>query len=151
MAKLTQAEVKAKADEWALINKKIEKLEASKTEELVEFQIQYQASIAEITDAYDPKINPLRDKAKAIETEVIAWLKDLNKPIALCAQFAEAVNEKKDGDRVVDAKKFFALAKDKFWSCVTVGVKKAEEAIGKEELNKICTKPSTIKSSLRLK
>jgi uncharacterized protein YecT (DUF1311 family) len=151
MAKLSQAAIKAKADEWGSYKRKIAKLESDKTEELKEFMEQFAAATKEINDAYDPKLKSLRDKAAAVEAEVIAWLTEHGEAITLSGKIANAVNADKIGNRVVDAVKFFERAGEKFWSCVTVGVKKAEEAIGKTELDKICTKPKTLEPSLTLK
>jgi hypothetical protein len=151
MAKLSQAAIKAKADEWASYKRKIERLELSKTDELAEFEEQYRSATKEITDAYEPKLKVLRDKASAIEVEVIEWLTAHNKAITISGELANAVNETKKGNRVVDPRKFFELAKDKFFDCVTVGVKKAEEVLGKNKVNSISDKPESLVPSLVLK
>jgi hypothetical protein len=151
MSNLTQKDVRAKADKWAAHQKAIEKLEAKKSEELSEFEAQYRAAVAEINDVYEPKLQALREKAETIKNELIAWLEKHGKPIAVLGAAAEAVNEWSNGNRVVDPKKFYALAKDKFFECVTVGVKKAEEVLGKETVDEISTKPKKLVASLRLR
>ena len=149
--KLSQAEIKTKADEWAVLRAKLDKLEAARVIACAVFQAQFDEATREINDAHEAKAGSLREKAAAIESEILGALKAIDKPIVLQGNLAEAVNETKIGRRTADPRKFFKLAKDKFFDCVTVGIAKAEMAIGKDALDKICDKPKTLVASLRLR
>lgn len=151
MPKLTQAEIKAAADRWASIQKKLGRAEAAKNSDLAEHRARFEASVAEVTAMHDPKIDRLREQAAEIESEVIAWLDKQGKPVVFNGEHAIAAVERKLGNRVIDPRKFYEAAKEKFWDCVTVGVKKAEEAIGKQKVDEISDKAVTLVASLTLK
>lgn len=151
MKKLTQTQVKEKADEWAVLEAKIKNLEAKRNAELDPLIRRHAAETAPIYDRHDPKIKALYEKKFAIESEVIAWLDAQGKPITVAGNLGVAANEIKIGNRVIDARKFFDLAKDKFWECVTVGVAKAEKLLGKTAIDEVSVKETKLVASLKLK
>lgn len=154
MAKLTQAEVKAKADEWAGLQMKMRKAESAKIIELQPHLDKYDKVTAPIIELHDAKIGKLYEKATSIETEVLGWLNGVGKPVVLSGELAVAAVETQVGARVINVEKFFDLVKEKnaaFWGCVSVAIKKAEELIGKEKVDEISGKGSKLEASLRLK
>jgi len=154
MAKLTQAEVKGLADEWAGFQAKIARAEAKRNEELDPFIVEYNEKTKPITAKHDAKIQKLKDEQAAIGKRVTEWLASHGKAIVLEGEAAVAANEVKVGSRVIDAEKFFSLVKAKgseFWGCVTVQIAKAEKFLGKTEVDKISSKESKLVPVLKLK
>lgn len=147
MAKLTRTEIKSKADEWAVIKKKLKKAEDLKRADMAGFD----AAIKAVSEIHDPHIQLLRTQADKIEAEVIAAVTAIDKPVVITSEKAIASAIEKEGNRVIDPRKFYAAAKEKFWECVTVGVKKAEDAIGKETVDGMSTKPKSLVASLVMK
>lgn len=154
MAKLTQAEIKAKADEWAAYDAKITKAEQAKNEALDPFIVRFNEDTKAIHAKHGPKIQQLRDAKALIEAEVMDWLSTQGKPITLAGEKAVATVEVKVGSRVIDVEKFFAAVKEKntaFWACVSVVIAKAEKLIGAAKVDEISTKKTGLVPSLKLK
>jgi hypothetical protein len=154
MAKLSQADIKAKADEWADLGKKIAKAETAMNDELGPFLILHNEAIKPILEKHEPKIGKLRDKQSEILVEITGWLNAQGKPIVLAGEKAVAAVEMKVGPRAVDPKTFFDLVKTKgseFWACLKVEIAKAEKFLGKSELDKISEKKSGLVPTLKLK
>jgi len=154
VAKFTQNEIRAKADEWADVHAKIAKAVNAKGAELEPHIEKFNEDTKEIVARHDAKILKLETRRSEIEAEVLGWLDAVGKPITLSGEKALAVVEKKIGARVIDAKKFFDLVKEKntaFWECVSVAVAKAEQLVGKKEIDVISSKQSKLVASLKLK
>lgn len=148
--KMTQTQVRAAVDEWAALIAKADKIDAKKAVEMTEHRDAFQAASDAVDAKYASKLDPIIQKASAIEADVIAWLGAYGKPITITGELAHAVNEVKVGSRIADVRKFFDLAKDRFFDCVKVEIAKAEKAVGKDELNKICETSSKTVASIRM-
>lgn len=154
MAKLTQAEVKAAADEWADLQAKITKAENAKNAEIDPYLVKFNKETAPILAKHESKINKLREQAGELEQTVIGWLNGVGKPIALEGEKAVAEVHLKESSRTIDSQKFFELVKAKgaeFWGCVSVGIAKAEKFLGKTEVDRISSKETKLVASLKLK
>ena len=156
MAKLSQAAVKAKADEWAGKLSEIAKLEQKKVDALSPIIEQHNEELKPFLARFDPKIEKIRAEADAIHKEVIGWLGKNGKPITLHGEKAVAAYETgtKLGDRVINVKQFLEIAKAKgeaMYECFGIFVQKAEKLIGKKELDQISTRPSSPTKSVTLK
>lgn len=154
MAKLSQADIKAKADQWAGLGEKIRKAEEARDADLEPHRKKYEAAYDEVGKQHDPKIDKLHTQRAALETEVLDWLQAQGKTVSLEGSKAVAANELKVGARVIDPHKFFERAKEKgaaAWECVTVAIAKAEKLIGKTAVDEISTKDSKLVPSLKLK
>lgn len=154
MAKLTQAEVKAKADEWAGLQKKIGRAEAARNAEIDPFLIEFNERTEPIRKKHEGRIFSLRTQADEIEAEVLGWLNGVGKPIALAGELAVAANEATVGRRVIDVKKFLDFLHTKgrgVYDCVTVLVAKAELLLGKTAVDEISTKETKLLASLKMK
>lgn len=154
LQKLTQIQVKAKADEWASIDAKIRRAQAAKEADLEEVLRRHKDEIDPICEKHDPKIKALYEKKFAIEKEVLDWLNTHGQAITLAGEKAVAANETKIGNRVISPKRFFEEVKERteaFWGCMTVGIAKAEELLGKAKIDALSEKPKKIVPSLTLK
>ena len=154
MAKLSQADIKAKADEWADLGKKITKLEDARDAALEPHRQKYESAYAAVGRQHDPKIEKLQQQRDELQAEVIGWLNAQGKAVTIEATKAIAANEMKVGARVIDPHKFFEKAKSKgaaAWDCVTVAIAKAEKLLGKTTVDEISTKDSKLVPSLKLK
>jgi hypothetical protein len=154
MPKLSQSEIKAKADEYVELGKKIEKAEQARDAELEPHRKKYEAAYESVGQAHDPKIEKLQNKRAEIYAEVTAALAAIGKPITLEGEKGVAVNEMKVGPRVIDPHKFFEKAKSKgaaAWDCVTVAIAKAEKLLGKTAIDEISTKDSKLVQSIKAK
>ena len=154
MAKLTQAEVKAKADEYARLQQKMQKAEDARNRELEPFRAEYEEKIAAIVSKHDSKMQKLADQAAAIEDEVLGWLNGVGKPIAIEGELAVASVQLKTSSRKIDAQTFFNFVKDRsaaFWECVTIGIAKAEKLVGNDKIDKISSQETKLVASLKLK
>jgi hypothetical protein len=154
MAKLSQADIRAKADEWVSLGNKIEKAQAARDADLKPHQDKYQKACEDVYAVHDPKIEKLQAKRDAIERDVIDWLESQGKTISIETDKAVASNQLKVGARVIDPHRFFEKAKDKgvaAWDCVTVMIAKAEKLLGKTAVDEISTKDSKLVASLKLK
>lgn len=154
MAKMSQAEVKERSDEYARLDRKISKAADAMNADLEPLLEELEKKSAPIRKRHEPKIQKLRDEQAAIETEILGWLNGVGKPIVLEAELAVAANELVVGKRSIDAKKFYDAVKQKsaaFWDCLSVGIAKAEKMLGKAEVDKIAEKETKLVASLRLK
>jgi hypothetical protein len=154
MPKLSQSEIKAKADEYVDLGKKIEKAQQAMDAELEPHRQKYLTACESVAKTHDPKIEKLQNKRAEIYAEVIAALAAIGKPITLEGEKAIAVNEQKVGARVIDPHKFFEKAKSKgaaAWDCVTVAIAKAEKLLGKTAVDEISTKDSKLVQSIKVK
>ena len=154
MAKLTQAEVKAKADEWARLGAEIEKKEAARNAALEPEIEAHNEAIKPILAKHDPKINVLTAKRSEIAAEVTNWLETQGKPMTLTGELAIAVVESKSSSRKIDVGKFLEKAKthgSAMWECLSVAVAKAEKLIGKATVDEISTTDSKLVAVLKLK
>lgn len=132
MAKPTQAEIRAKADDWAKAVGAVKRAEATRDE---------------VIAPYDDKIAKLQEKADAIETEILSWLDAQPKPIRLEGEkaFCELVISEHTtlGPRRIDVEAFVSLAKSQKknpWPCVKVEVGKAEKLLGPKDIDAISTR-----------
>jgi hypothetical protein len=140
MAKLSQADVKARADEYARLDRKISKASDDMNAELEPLLEKLEKDSAVIRKRHEPKIQKLRDTQAAIEQEVLGWLNGAGKPLVLEGDLAIASVESVVGRRMIDVEKFLKAAKGKgaaMWDCVSVAVAKAEKLLGKTEVDKI--------------
>lgn len=154
MAKLTQAQVKDKINEWAALAKKIERAESAMKAEVEPLLRKYEADARPILERHEPKIKKLLDRQFEIEAEVLGWLNGVGKPIALDGETAVAVNEVIVCKRVISVQQFFDRVKERssaFWDCVSIGVAKAEKLIGKKAVDEVSTKETKLVASLKLK
>ena len=167
MPKLTQTQIKEKADEWARLQQQIEKLAAKynaaleptltrQQNELLELTNSHLEEQAPIAKKHVPKLEKLQAEADAIETEVTGWLEANGKPIVLAGELAEAAYKvgTKIGNRVVDKPKLIELCKQKgvdVWNCVDVILKKAETLLGKKEIDEISAKDEIETKTVYLK
>jgi phage host-nuclease inhibitor protein Gam len=159
VAKLTQAEVKEKVDLWAAKNVEHEKLCAKyetataaiydrQQQELDDLIEKHEAELAPIAKKHTPKIERVATEIETLHSEVIGWLKTQKKSLTLQTDSAIAEfykGQKESKDRVVSVEGFLQFVKTKgdgpVYRCMRVGLKEAEELIGKTELDKICSKP----------
>lgn len=156
MPKLSQAAVKAKADEWAAKKTAIAKLEQQKADALGPIYQRHNEELKPFLAKYDPKIEKLQQEADAIESEVIGWLTTNDKQVRLEGEKAVAAYETgtKLGSRVIDVKKFLEVAKAKggvMFGCINILVANAEKLLGKKELDQISTRPETPTKNIFLK
>lgn len=154
MAKLTRAEVKERADEWAGLEAKIFNAEAAKNAELDPFIVAHNEAVKPILDRHDAKIEKLREKRDEIEREVLGWLNGAGKALVVEGEKAIAANEVKQGNRVIDLKKFLDYRQSKgnaVYECLSVAVAKAEKLVGKTEIDRISTKETKLVAVLKLK
>lgn len=154
MAKLTQADIKLMADQYAVLDKKISKACGAMNDELAPLLEDLEKKSAPIRKKHEAKIQKLRDEQAAIETEVVGWLNRAGRPLALEGELAIAAVESKVGSRVIDPQKFFDLVKAKgseFWACFRVEIAKAERFLGKTKVDEVSTKESKLVATIRIK
>lgn len=144
---LTQADIKAKAERWAMLTKKIETLETAKDAELAPIVARHEKQLAPVHARHDALIDPLQAKADEMEIEINEWLGTQKKSIRIETRNAVAEFSKgtKFGGRVVNAFKFVETATERkikdLWKYVSVTIKDAETVLGKADLETICEKP----------
>ena len=68
MPKLTQKDIRAMADQWADLNKKIAAVEKKRNAELHPHKVAYEEVTRPVIEKWDAKLDPLQDKADALET-----------------------------------------------------------------------------------
>lgn len=139
VGKLTQTQIKEKADEWAKLNGQVAKAVQAKEDFL-----------APLVEPHDRKIDQLQAKADNLEAEILAWLDGQPKAIRLEAEKAIAelsiADVTKTGARVINAEQFIAKAKQQKknpWPCIKVEVGKAEKLLGPRDIDSISAKPET--------
>lgn len=154
MAKMSQADVKAKADEYARLDVKISKACDAMNADLDPLLQKLEKDSAPIRAKHEPKIDKLRNEQAAIEAEVLGWLNGVGKPIVLEGELATASVDLSVGRRTIDVEKFLKAAKGKgaaMWDCVSVAVAKAEKLLGKTEVDKISAKETKLVATLTVK
>lgn len=154
MPKLTQAQIKSKLDDWAKADSKIQKATETMNAALEPLERKHALAVLPVLGEHTPKIQKLQDQKAAIEAELIDWLRSQNKPLTIEGDLAVAANETKVGSRVIDVQKFFDAVKEKnadFWSCVSVAIAKAEKLIGKNKVDDLSTKSTTLVPSIKKK
>lgn len=137
MAKLSKSAVKEKLAEYAAVQKKISATESTENAEIDPFLVKFERDTKAIRAKYEKKRTPLFEKAAAIEAEVEEFLSSQEKDIEIeeAGYVAERKTQTKLLARVIDVKKFLEVAKKKgeaMYACISVGVKKAEDLLGKE-------------------
>jgi hypothetical protein len=152
--KLTQAEVRAAADEWARLSGKVKAAEDAMNAELDPFVVEFNEKTKAVTARHDAKIGKLIKQRDELQSQVIGWLDGHGKPIALEGDLAVAANETQTSARRLDAETFFSKVKDRgkeFWACVSIGIQKADKYLGKDKVDKMATTESKLVSVLKLK
>lgn len=170
MAKLTQAEIKEKAEEYAKIIGQIGKLNKAYVKEVSVIMGQQAAEMADLVaehaeelqpfgDKYQPKIDKLNEKAAGLHSEILGWLEQQKKSITLETEntIVRLLTGSRPGNRKVDPQKFVETCIKRgiegFWRAVNVVLKDAEPILGKNDLEAICSKPEVPfeEASLELK
>ncbi len=137
MAKLSKAAVKEKIAEYAVAAAKLEKAENAKNAEIEPFLEKYNEDTKPVLAKHEKKIAPLMAKRDELAAEIYGFLDDQDKDIEIemNGYVAERKTQTKLLPRLIDVKKFLEIAKKKgeaMYACITVGVKKAEDLLGKE-------------------
>lgn len=148
MVKLTQEQIRQKVDAWAKLCGQIATTERARNLELHPHQVSYEKKTRPITEKWNSKLDPLQEKADALETEIVEWLEAQKKSVRIEGKkaVAEFTKSRGFGDRVVDAEKFVARCIERnikhFWQkYVTVTIKNAQLVMGKEDMDELCSKP----------
>lgn len=156
MAKLSQATVKQKLDEWGLLTAEISKAETARTKAIDPIIARHNEELAPVLKRHDTKIEKLQSAKDSLSGEILGWLDAHGKPLRLEGEtaIAEYSTGTKLGDRVIDVKKFLDVAKSKgeaMYDCIQILVQKAEKLIGKKELEQISDRPEKDTKSVTLK
>lgn len=160
MPRVIQKDVKAKAEEWAKVQKRIALIEKKKNKKLSPLIEAHNEVTKEIISAFDEKIAPHRQAAAALEKEIKVLVevdrdKDGNpKPITIRSKNAIVAVEKNEGIRVVNVKKYFDFVKSKsaeFWASLKVTIQDAEPIVGKNVIDDLSEKKVSYVSSVKLK
>lgn len=146
MAKLSKAVVKDKLAEYAVTQAKLRKAEAAQNAEIEPLLEQYNEDSKPILAKHEKKIAPLMARADELSAEIYGFLDDQasDVEIEMSGYVAERKTQTKLLARVIDVKKFLEKAKAKgeaMYACITIGVKKAEDLLGKE-IDQISERPS---------
>lgn len=152
MAKITQQEVKELADRIIAIDEAIAASESKRGAELDPFLRKLEADTHAINAKFDAKVDKLRSERDSLMGDVTAWLTQHGKPIVITGERAAAANELVVGRRTVDAKTFFdavPVRTPAFWSCLSVGIAKAEKLIGQTAVDEIANKETKLVPSVR--
>lgn len=147
MAKLKKSDVKERLAEYAAVRAKIVKAENAQVAELEPLLDKYNEDTKPIYAKYEKKLLPLQAQADELESEIHGFLDGQEKDLAIEAAgfVAERKTVSKLGARVIDVKAFLERAKKKgeaMYACITVGIKKAEDLMGKE-IDEISSRPET--------
>lgn len=158
MAKLSQKAVRERADEWAVLLRKIRTAEAARDAALAPIIERHADELAPVLNKHDAKIEKLQAHADEIYREVKEWLEARGEPVRLEGEraVAEFRIATKLGPRVVDVKRFLDAARPKgeaMFDCISILVAKAEAVLGKRDLDAISHRPETkvIEAGLKLK
>ncbi len=157
MSKLSKAAVKERLAEYAVTMAKLTAAENKQNAELDPFLVQYNEDTAPILAKHEKKLTPLIEKRDELAAEIYGYLDAQKKDtlVEMAGYIAERKTQTKLMPRVIDIKKFIEAAKKKgeaMYACLTVGVKKAEDLMGKE-IDQISTRPekTEVVTQLRLK
>lgn len=170
MAKLTHADIKAKAEEYAKTIGQIGKVKKAYVKEVSGIMDQQAVEMADLVadhaeelkpfeDRYQPKIDKLNEKAAGLYSEILGWLQQQKKSITLETEntVLRLLKGSRPGNRKVDPAKFVEICIKRgiegFWRAVNVVLKDAEPILGKNDLEAICSKPEVPfeEASLELK
>ncbi len=157
MAKLSRAAVKEKITEYAVASKKLANAENALNADLAPFLEKYNEDTKPVIDKHEKKIASQRSKVEALGAEIYEFLdaQESDIEIEMNGYVAERKTQTKLMARVIDVKKFLEVAKKKgeaMFACISVGVKKAEDLLGKE-IDLISERPKKVEvvCLLRLK
>jgi len=158
MPKKTLEEIKAVADEYAQVMRQLANAEKKRDAELQPILERHARQLQPIHEAHDPKIDRLELRATQLKAEVLGFVQPKVKTYRAETDLVEFGVEvgTKAGPRVIDRDKFVKLCKKKgvdMWNVVKIMVEKADELLGKKEVNEIST-PSSVPTRneyLRLK
>ena len=146
--RLTHADIAKMSDNWARKCAQIKTLENERNAAIHPHQVAFENKTKPILDEYDPKIEKLQEQADDLRNQVLEWLSSQKKSVRVEGKKAIAEFEKGfrlARERVVNAEKFVAKCVERkikdFWKYVRVAIKDAEAAIGKEDMDQICTRP----------
>jgi hypothetical protein len=144
VAKITLDDIKAKADEYAKLAKKIERTETARDSEIAPFVEKHEKRIQLIIDLYEPEISKLQARADAAKAEVMDFLATRKGTFADESDLADfgVVVGTKPGNRTVDPVKLVTLCKKKgveIWDMLNVVLKNADKLLGKKEVDEIST------------
>jgi hypothetical protein len=153
---LSQAAIKAKADEWAEKKAAIAKAETARSAAIDPIIARHNEELEPVLKRHDSKIEKLQAEADEIYAEVIGWLEEKGVPTRVEGEKAVAAYETgtKLGPRVINVKQFLEVAKPKgeaMYECIQIGVACAEKLIGKKELDQIATRPESPTKNVTLK
>lgn len=148
MGKLKKSDVKEKLAEYAAVRAKLVKAENAQNAELEPLLEKYNEDSRPIIAKHEKKLLPLMEQADTLESEIQGFLAVQDKDIEIEAAgfVAERKTRTKLGARVIDVKAFLERAKKKgeaMFACVTIGVKKAEDLLGKE-IDEISQRPESV-------
>ncbi|MBS1793370.1 MAG: hypothetical protein JSS81_05920 [Acidobacteria bacterium] len=159
MAKVNPKEVKEKLEQWAVLQDRLLKLEGTRNKKLDPHIRQFEESTKPIREEFDKKAGPIREKAAALQAEIEIMLRGERdaqgnpKPATIASVNAVASIERRDGSRIINAKKFFDFVKnknEKFWQCFTVLIKEAKNVVSEKEIDDLSTKKTTYDFSIRI-
>ena len=145
---LSQKAVKELCDEWSELQVSITKAEEAKQRAMAPLVEKHNEELKPILAKHDPKIEKMISRSGEVRTQIRDWMLGQKKELSFTGDDWQASVKHgiSLGARVVDVKKFIALAKQKgdaIYECVTVILKKAEPLIGKKTLDEISERPST--------
>lgn len=160
MPKVNQKAVTTKLEEFAKVQAQIKRAEKSRNKKLDPIIRKHNEEMKPILEKFEKQVEPLRSRSDAIEKEIKALIEvdrdaDGNpKPILITSENAVASVEKKEGMRIVDAKKYFDFVKNKsvaFWKSLKVTIKDAEPIVGKNKIDDLSEKKTDYVSTVKLK
>lgn len=155
MAKLSKAGVKEKLAEYAVTVAKLNKAESAQNAELDPLLVEYNEAAKPILAKHEKKIGPLRAKADELSAEIYGFLdgQTADVEIEMSGYVAQRRTQSRLMARVIDVKKFLEMAKKKgeaMYACITIGVKKAEDLLGKE-IDLISERPTKTEVTVALR
>ena len=143
MAKPTLEEIKAKADEYVKLMRRVERAEnARDTDQII---LSYEKKLDAARGKYDVQISRLQAKADELRAEVVAWMSSRKvswSSESELAEFGVKVGVK-ELERQPDKQKLWNLCKKKgveFFELITVSLAAADKALGRKEVDAISTK-----------
>lgn len=162
--KPNKTEITERLSEWARLERKRLRIEATRDEELDPHVAEFQKNTESINSTaklqLDEVARQLATVSKEIERALLAGVNEKTgvialPQVALAGGKALAEVKKKEGARVIDAERFFARTPPAkrttaFWAAVTIGVAKAKDFFGEVVLNAMADKPTSYKVELKL-
>lgn len=145
---LSQKAIKELCTEWSALQPTIARAEEAKHREMEPIVRRHNEELKPVLAKHDPKIEKLVTRSDEIRTQIREWMLAQKKDVSFDGDdwVAGIHHGSSLGARIVDVKKFLALAKrhgDAIYECVTVILKKAEPLIGKKKLDEISERPTT--------